>query len=161
MEYAGARGCSATTPLRLSQSIALIRIASSNLARSTMYKVSKIIHKKYGNVIEITKGDEGTLNPETALFEAKFARRIWLEKGEGKVKFLIDNQALTPKQAETWAIEEYKSLPKCGWCGKILKEDIFTHTLCKENLYCSQSCADKDYVYQVDKLKDEEDIEYL
>lgn len=127
-----------------------------------MYKVSKEVHKKYGNVIKITRDDIGEYeSPYPAFQQVKFLRRIWMEQGQTKVRVLIDQQILTIKQAEVWADEEYKSLPKCETCGKILDGNVFTHRLGGKNLFCTQICSDKDYAWQMEKLLDEEEIEYL
>lgn len=127
-----------------------------------MYNVSKQTNKKYGNVIEITREDIAEYeSPYSAYHQAKYLRRIWLESGQEKVKILIDKQILTIKQAEAWADSEYKSLPKCGSCAKILGGDVFTHRLCGTDLFCTQICADRDYSRQMEKLLDEEEIEYL
>jgi hypothetical protein len=127
-----------------------------------MYKVMKLIHVKYGNVIEITRDDLGEFeSPFVAFHRAKQLRRLWLEEGLLKVKILIDNQVLTVRQAEVWATEEYKSLPKCYWCVAILGEDVFTHRLSGEHLFCTQNCADKDYHSYIEKMCDEDDIDYI
>lgn len=65
------------------------------------------------------------------------------------------------KQAEHWAYEEYKALPKCKTCAQILDGNVYSHQLCRSGLFCSASCADKDYLEEVEKLKDEEEIDYL
>jgi hypothetical protein len=83
-----------------------------------------------------------------------------MDSGIKKVRLLIDDQLLSVKQAEHWAIEEYKTLPKCFGCAHLLNEDVVTHRLCSE-LFCSEECADRDYNEQIEKLKDEEEIDYL
>ncbi len=83
-----------------------------------------------------------------------------MESGTKKVRILVDSQVLNPKQAEHWANEEYKSLPKCEGCAKILNESIHTHRL-SSKVFCSEGCADRDYAEEVEKLKDEEEIDYL
>ena len=84
-----------------------------------------------------------------------------MESGVKKVRFLIDEQVMSSKQVEHWANEEYKSLPKCEGCAKILDGDIHTHQFSGNKFFCSQICADKDYAEEVEKLKDEEEIDYL
>jgi hypothetical protein len=88
-------------------------------------------------------------------------RRLWTEAGTKKVRILVDNKVMGPKQAEHWAHEEYISLPKCEGCAKILNGDIHTHQLSGTKFFCSTVCADKDYTEEVEKRKDEEEIDYL
>lgn len=141
-----------------------VRIASSNLARSTkkMYNISQLNHIKYGNVIEISRQEVGEYpTPFNVINKALTMRRLWMEKDKIKVKFLIDNQVLTVKQIEHWANEEYKSLPKCQACGQILNGNVYTHKLCGSHLFCSQACADQDHLIKVEKINDEEECDYL
>jgi hypothetical protein len=88
-------------------------------------------------------------------------RRIWLESGLKKVRILVDDKVMSPKQAEHWAHEEYISLPKCEGCAKILNGDVHTHQLSGTKFYCSAICADRDYAEEIEKRKDEEEIDYL
>lgn len=126
-----------------------------------MYSVNKKDHDKYGSIIEIYKDIDGAFkNPEIALNKAKSMRRIWKEESNLKIRLLIDGKIMQPSVAESWARAEYKSLPKCNCCFCILDTNIFTHRL-SDNLFCSQSCADKDYDNEIEKINDQEDIEYL
>lgn len=84
-----------------------------------------------------------------------------MESGTKKVRILVDDKVMSPKQAEHWANEEYRSLPKCEGCANILNGDIHTHQLSGTKFFCSVICADKDYVEEVEKMKDEEEIDYL
>lgn len=127
-----------------------------------MYSVNRSLHEKYGNVITIERVEEGLyLSPSHAFNKAKYMRRLWLEEGTTKVRILIDSQVMTVGQAEKWSSEEYKGLPKCAVCVKILDGKVYTHQLCGSNFFCSQSCADRSFREETDKLNDEEDIEYL
>lgn len=122
-----------------------------------MYKVSQQTHEKYGDVIEIVRDDIALHEtPFRALNAATTMRRLW---GKGKIRFLIDGQIMTLKQAETWSNEEYKSLPKCEGCAKILSGNLYTHNLSHNHVFCSQICADKDYAFQMEKLLDEEECD--
>jgi endogenous inhibitor of DNA gyrase (YacG/DUF329 family) len=127
-----------------------------------MYTVIRCSHEKYGAVISIDRDVNGSqLTPFRAVQCACKERRIWLESNTvKKVRILVDGQVMSPKQAEHWAHEEYKSLPKCTGCAKILNEDVHTHRFCPD-LFCSQDCADKDYNEWLEKIKDEEEIDYL
>jgi hypothetical protein len=128
-----------------------------------MYLVNKILHDLYGNIIEIVRNDDkiGYMNPFQAIQMAKKERRLWHESGIKKIRYLIDDQIMNVNQIDHWANEEYKSLPKCETCGAILGEQVYTHQFCGNNLFCSQSCTDKNYLEQTEKIKDEEEIEYL
>lgn len=127
-----------------------------------MYSVNQLTHQRYGSVIHIERAENGSLmTPFQAVNAALKERRIWMESGTPKVRILVDNQVLTPKQAERWANEEYKSLPKCEGCAKILNGDIYTHRLSSTKVFCSETCSDRDYDEEVEKLKDEEEIDYL
>ena len=127
-----------------------------------MYSVIRCSHERYGSVIHIERAENGSLTtPFQAVNSALKERRIWTESGTQKVRILIDNQVMTPKQAEHWANEEYKSLPKCEGCAKILNGDIHTHRLSSTKLFCSEPCANRDYDEEIEKLKDEEEIDYL
>jgi hypothetical protein len=126
-----------------------------------MYNVVRQTHEKYGNVIEITKEEIGEFEtPFRAVNRALTIRRQWIDS-TSKVRLLVDGQVVTPNGAEHWANEEYRSLPKCEACAKILGGDVYTHQLCGSNLFCSQPCADKDYAFQVEKMNDEEECDYL
>src|SRR5271157_1695501 len=120
-----------------------------------MYTVNRITHPQHGSIIHIERQVNGSeVTPFQAVQCACKERRLWMESGAKKVRILIDDQVMTVKQAEHWATEEYKTLPKCFGCAKILNEDVITHQLCPE-LFCSQECADRDYNEQIEKLKDE------
>lgn len=126
-----------------------------------MYKVSNLQHEQYGNVVHIERVEESSIDtPFFAWQQAIKSRRLWQESGTQKIRFLVDDQIMTAKQLEAWSVEEYKRLPKCEACAKILGGDVYTHRLCGHFLFCSQSCADKNYHQEVEKLKDEEDIDY-
>jgi len=125
-----------------------------------MYKVSRQIHEKYGNTIEVIRDESGSeQTPFQAVQQAIRLRRLWKEESKSKIRILIDGQVLTPSQAETWANEEYKSLPKCEECGKVLSGDVYTHQFCGDNLFCSSRCADKNYDFQVEKMNDNDETE--
>lgn len=121
-----------------------------------MYNVVRQAHEKYGKVIEITREEIGSFDtPFNAFHQATKLRRLWLEEGAIKVRILVDMQILTVKQTESWANEEYRALPKCEECAKILGEKVFTHQYCKTNLFCSQLCSDKNYDYIVSQWDEE------
>lgn len=127
-----------------------------------MYKVSNSNHPQHGNVVVIERVEEGDIEtPFFAWQQALTSRRAWKEKGIKKIRFLVDDQIMTPSQLQAWSHEEYRNLPKCGLCLKILGGDVYTHQLCGSNLFCSQDCADQDYHEATERLKDAEDIEYL
>jgi len=121
-----------------------------------MYKASRVNHERYGCVIEIAREDTGEyITPFMIVNRAITMRRLWLEEGEVKVRFLIDGQVMISKRAESWANEEYKSLPKCEECARILNDDVFTHQLSESHLFCSQVCADKNYNYLISQIDEE------
>lgn len=123
-----------------------------------MYKVIQHNHSKYGNVVEVSREEVSQFEtPFQAINKALTLKRLWAV--EGKVRYLVAGQIMSSKQMETWANEEYKSLPKCENCAKILDGDVFTNTLSPGKLFCTQLCADKDFKYQTDKLLDEEEFE--
>ena len=127
-----------------------------------MYVVNKLIHPRYGPVIHIERVENGSaLTPFQAVNSALKERRLWVESGTKKVRILADDKVMSPKQAEHWANEEYRSLPKCEGCAKILNDDIHTHQLSGTKFFCSAICADRDYVEEIEKMKDEEEIDYL
>jgi len=127
-----------------------------------MYSVIRCSHPRYGPVIHIERVENGSLlTPYQAVNSALRERRLWMESGTKKVRILVDDKVMSPKQAEHWANEEYRSLPKCEGCAKILNGDIHTHQLSGTKFFCSAKCADNDYVEEVEKMKDEEEIDYL
>ena len=126
-----------------------------------MYSVSRQAHAKHGSVVAVEYDLNGSeLTPFRAVQRACKERRLWLEEGATKVRILISEQVMSVKQAECWAHEEYKLLPKCPNCGKIMNEEVFNNQL-SEDLFCSQSCADLDYNSRIEAQKDEEEIDYL
>lgn len=127
-----------------------------------MYSVTRRSHDRYGSVIHIERAENGRLTtPFQAVNAAIHERRLWVESGTKKVRILVDDQVFGPKQAEHWAHEEYKSLPKCEGCAKILNGDVHTHQLSGTKFFCSHECADRDYMEEIEKRKDEEEIDYL
>lgn len=125
-----------------------------------MYSVSRQIHDRYGNIVEITREEAGQYtSPFDAFRQASRERRQWKTESTDKIRLLVDGQVMTVAQADSWSITEYKSLPKCEECAKILNDDVFTHQLCGCNLFCSQKCADKNYNYIIDNLGDEEEFD--
>lgn len=127
-----------------------------------MYNVTRQIHKKYGNVIEITREESGNLKSPFQVFnQASSMRRLWIKETKSKVRILVDGQVMSITQAGKWSSDEYKSLPKCEECRQILNGDVYTHQFCDSNMFCSQSCADKNYTFQMEKINDEEECDYL
>lgn len=125
-----------------------------------MYSVSRQTHAKYGNVIEVSRVEDGKhTSPFDAANYAKRDRRLWSAEGATKIRYLIDSQLLNNKQLEHWSNEEYKSLPKCFGCASILKETVFNHKH-SINLFCSSKCADRDYLEYLEKLEDEEECDF-
>lgn len=123
-----------------------------------MYKVKRSTHEKYGNIIEILRDEIGEI--ETSFFateDAKKQKRLWKEAGGTKIRFLVDGQILTADELEKWSREEYRSLPKCGWCAKVLGEQVATNNLSSGDLYCSRNCADNHYHQQSDYHNDYEE----
>lgn len=113
-------------------------------------------------IIHINRVDgSGYVNPYQVYNAAHTMRRVAQEKDKVKLKFLVDLQVLTLAQLYSWANEEYKSLPKCYYCAAILSENVFTHKFRETELFCTQTCADKDYSICVERSNEEEDFEYL
>lgn len=126
------------------------------------YTVSRQIHERHGHVIIIERTEEvGQITPFQAVDHACKEQRLWQEEGVKKVRLLMDEQVMSHKQAGKWAHEEYQTLPKCHVCAKVLGGEIYTHQFCDSHLFCSNDCADKDYLEEMEKLKDEEEVDYL
>lgn len=127
-----------------------------------MYSVSRQNHTRYGNIICIEPDNDGEFNtPFWAVQKLRNIKRLWKEESPKiKIRYLIDGQIMTISEAETWAIVEYKSLPKCEHCNKILGGHVYTHSLCGTNLFCSQECSDKNYINIINKREDEEEHEF-
>ena len=124
--------------------------------------MSRIAHEVYGHVVAVNRSQNGSkLTPFDAVRLAQQERAAWKEAGVKNIKLLIDGQVMSPKQAERWSNEEYKSLPKCKACSNILDGEVYSHQLCRSGLFCSKDCADKDYCEELEILKDEEEIDYL
>lgn len=124
-----------------------------------MYKVKRLTNEKYGKVIEILRSETGEESPFFAVEMAKKKKRLWKEKGGKNIRFLVDNQILSQQELEKWSREEYASLPKCGWCAKVLDERVSTNPLSSGVLYCSQNCADTEYHQQMDHLNNYEEFD--
>lgn len=137
-----------------------VQILPAPPIKVTMYSVTRNNHKKYGNIIDLKRDDKGDCEtPFVAYNQAKKQRRLWMESDGIKVRILVDGKVMTVAQAEHWSYEEYKSLPKCEGCAKILKDEVFTHRLSGKSLFCTQKCADKDFEYQMEKLSDEDECD--
>lgn len=120
-----------------------------------MYSVNKITNKQYGNVIQISRTEISEFkNPFQAVNKALTLRRLWIDAT--KIRFLIDGQIMSKKDAERWSNEEYKFLPKCENCATILVGKVYNHSFSGNNLFCSQSCADKNYLFKMEKLDEDE-----
>lgn len=127
-----------------------------------MYSVNRVTHEVYGPVVVVDRQENGNQpTPFRAIQRALSERNLWRSEGPKKVRLLVDGKIMSPNQADHWSHEEYKSLPKCKTCAKILDGDVCSHQLCETGLFCSQECADKDYLEEMEKLKDEEEIDYL
>jgi len=125
-----------------------------------MYSISRLIHSKHNAVIQIFHDLNGShKTPFQALNAATKEQRLWIEAGQSNVRILIDDQIMTSLHAEHWAFEEYKLLPKCHCCAKILNEDVLTNKV-DNHLFCSQICADKSYYSLYDRLDDQEEVEF-
>lgn len=119
-----------------------------------MYKVEKLKHEEYGRVITITRDGE-LETPFAAIRQAKSLYHLWLKEKPGRVRLLIDAQVMSIKHADHWANQEYREIPKCEECAKILGGDVFNHQL-TDHLFCSRKCADQNYSYLI-SLRDEEE----
>jgi endogenous inhibitor of DNA gyrase (YacG/DUF329 family) len=127
-----------------------------------MYDIQFKNHEIYGDIIVISIEENGKYkSPFQAVEQVKQLRRISLEKGKLKVRLLVNEQFLSTKEMEKWAIEEYNLLPKCVQCGSILGTIVFMHSISGSNLFCTQRCADIDFSDEMDKTFEEEEIDYL
>jgi hypothetical protein len=124
-----------------------------------MYSIQVSNHQKYGTVVEIVRSEDGALaTPFVAIQRAFTERRLLMQGVNKKIRFLIDGQILTKSKVESWANEEYKSLPKCFGCAAILNNTVYNHTLSK-HLFCSQEHADRDYQELMERYDDEEECD--
>lgn len=124
-----------------------------------MYSVKTTNHEKYGVVVEVIRAEDGAIEtPFIAIQRALTEQRLMKQGVNKKIRFLIDNQIMTKAQIQSWANEEYKSLPKCFACAAILKGNVYNHNL-NSQLFCSQKCADKDYQYIMENRDDEEECD--
>jgi hypothetical protein len=127
-----------------------------------MYNVTRQTYEKYGNVIEITREDSGEFEtPFQACNKAFYMKRIWFEEIKTKIRLLVDDKIMSVSQINKWVNDEYKSLPKCESCAKILNGNVYTHNLCNNYLFCSEDCSNENYRIQMEKLSDEEECDYL
>jgi hypothetical protein len=127
-----------------------------------MYNVQLQNHEIHGDLILISINESGEYkSPFQAIERAKQLKRIARENGKLKVKLLINEQFLSSKEMEKWAIEEYNLLPKCFHCGSILGMIVFIHSFSGSNLFCTQRCADVDYSDEMNESLEEEEIDYL
>lgn len=128
-----------------------------------MYKVSNICDVScYGKIVVIEKTEnEGELLPFFAMQQALKNRRLWLESGATKIRFLVDGKIMSVKEMERWSRVEYQSIPKCPTCAKIFGRDVYTHRLCGSDIFCSQACANQSVHQKSERLKDEEEVDYL
>ena len=124
-----------------------------------MYKVYSQQHQKYGKVVIIEPAEDGEYKTPFLATQGALTMRRLCKDTDQKIRFLIDHQVMTIHKMEQWAREEYLSLPKCGWCAKILAGEVHTHRVSGSHLFCSQSCADKWYMEEMEKLRNEEEIE--
>jgi hypothetical protein len=125
-----------------------------------MYKISRLSHERYGRVIEIIRDDsEDYMTPFQAVNRAITMRRLWIEEEAGKVRILIDGQVMITKRAETWANQEYASLPKCENCSRILNGQVFNHSLSEVFLFCSERCSDNNFNYLVSQMDEEHECD--
>lgn len=127
-----------------------------------MYSIKFTTHERHGFVIEVIRDENGTIiSPFAAVQMVSKEKRLQQEAGLKKIRFLLEGQVLNIKQLEHWANEEYKVLPKCDSCAQILNEQFYTHRLSDMHRFCSQVCADQEFVEETEKLKELEEIDYL
>lgn len=126
-----------------------------------MYSITKQTNEHFGYVLLITREDSGSCKDPFSVYHlARKMKRLWSEECNNKIRILVDKQIMSLVELDKWAIDEYKRLPKCGSCALILNDLVHRHQLNKKELFCSQKCADKDYLYQLKKIEDEEESEF-
>jgi hypothetical protein len=85
-----------------------------------MYSVNRFSHERHGSVVLIERVENGSFpTPFQAVQAALRERRLWQEAGTKKVRILVDDQVMSPKQAESWAHDEYKSSIRIGFLAAI------------------------------------------
>jgi hypothetical protein len=127
-----------------------------------MYKVSFRQDEHYGSVVALELDENGSYSsPFVAVQQALSERRTWKAENKARIRFLIDGKIMTTQQMEQWQREEYQSLPKCQTCAQILDGEVHTHQLCGDSLFCGKVCADQAYFEKLEKLMDENEIDYL
>lgn len=124
-----------------------------------MYKVYKENHDKYGLVIAISRDGDGSIpSPFWAVQKARTLKKeLCVNNKSFKTKYFVDDQIMNISQLEKWSNEEYKELPKCAQCLTLLKGEVFTHSKCENNLFCTKLCADNNLKQLLDKFEEEEE----
>ncbi len=108
-------------------------------------------------------------DPRKAIETAIAICLAWRKDGERKAKVGIGStggmtmpfETCTIKQAQKWAEEEYKTLPNCPQCAKIMEKNQEKWSIgfitkdgefisYEEYIYCSEYCAEKNYTYEED-----------
>lgn len=123
------------------------------------YLIKRENHSKYYKVVVVEYSEQGIFNnPFQAINSAFKEKRLWQEENTDRVRLLIDNQILTNQQAEMWAKEEYQLLLKCSQCATLISENFVTHEL-SDHCFCSDKCANQDFLLQEEKLNSLEEID--
>lgn len=91
--------------------------------------------------------------------------RTWKADGEKRARLAYGStggmtmpfEPCTIKEAETWAEKAWEKLPKCDGCSSVLPKETYTHELAmNDEKFCSERCAEKDYIHHCEPIEENE-----
>lgn len=71
------------------------------------YSIKVIDHPEYKQLISIVRDDNGEHSTPFQIYNVALLKRRELLLDNPSVRFIVDDQILTPKQLENWSNQEY------------------------------------------------------
>ena len=118
-----------------------------------LYSVSLKNNDKYGDFIEVS--DSGDIvSPFDVYNKVCALKNKFKQNNESNLKYLVFGSIMTLSKIKKWANDEYKTLPKCNYCAKLILNDVFTNSL-TDKIFCSLECSHIKDREISDKLEEE------
>lgn len=122
-----------------------------------MYNVIHFVNELHGSVVEIVRDTNGLYKTPHKACQAAKSLRNKLLKPVLKIRYFVDGKVFNT--LASWQKEEYDSLVKCERCYSILDGNVFSHSE-NNSLFCSQKCADVDFIMIIESNDDNEETEF-
>lgn len=115
-----------------------------------------VILKKENNKNYIEVSSPGDIiSPYDVVNKIFSLKTKFKQNSSAKLNYIVFGKNMSFPQVKTWSNEEYKKIPKCGDCAKILEENVFTHSF-SDKIFCSENCSNNNYSEISNKFEEEE-----